>query len=427
MSYFERVYCVTLDRRPDRWEEFERDLPDPWPFPEVRRYAAIDGKLCKHPTWWHQGGGAWGCYKSHVNILEECMNQGVESCLFLEDDAIFCNNFADQFAEFWEHVPKDWDMVYIGGQLLNAGSHPPRRINEHVYKPFNVNRTHGYAVHKRFYKTIYKHLHATDVWRKGHHIDHHFGRLHQSGKYNVFMPKHWLCGQRESHSNIKGKVMPERFWIDAEQYGDTSSPFVMVVGLHSSGSSALAMCMHYLGIHMGNTFAYRPDSGEATDFAKHCEKAMPFPQFPMKQPVHKFKGNVTRWTRGRISEANKRNTIAGAKYPHLCHLGKHVVDALGKENIRIVHINRPLEDSIKSLQQRESGRDPQKIEDLQRFLWDEKHKLLAENDHHTIEYYDLLEDPKTVLKDLLEYLDMKVTDRKLSLACGHINKDKRHV
>ncbi|MGB7323991.1 MAG: hypothetical protein WBD31_03910, partial [Rubripirellula sp.] len=42
-----------------------------WPFPEPERFAAIDGRRVATPPQWRAGNGAWGCYRSHLLILEK--------------------------------------------------------------------------------------------------------------------------------------------------------------------------------------------------------------------------------------------------------------------------------------------------------------------------------------------------------------------
>ena len=123
---FEEVYCVTLDRRPDRWDQFmERVQSAGWPFQEIQKFQAVDGKLCKPPAYWTQGGGAWGCYRSHLRILEDCLNRGVKSVLFLEDDALPCEDFPAKAEKFLRHLPEDWGMIYLGGQHLLINKFPP--------------------------------------------------------------------------------------------------------------------------------------------------------------------------------------------------------------------------------------------------------------------------------------------------------------
>jgi hypothetical protein len=40
----ERCFLINLDRREDRLTEWLAQLPQPWPFPEPERFAAIDSQ-----------------------------------------------------------------------------------------------------------------------------------------------------------------------------------------------------------------------------------------------------------------------------------------------------------------------------------------------------------------------------------------------
>ncbi len=41
-------------------------------------------------------------------------------------------------------LPEDWGLAYLGGQHLYAAKHPPKKISDRVYDPYNVNRTHAF-------------------------------------------------------------------------------------------------------------------------------------------------------------------------------------------------------------------------------------------------------------------------------------------
>src|SRR4051812_13066811 len=109
---FQKTLVVNLDRHAGRWSAFQARLPADWPFPAPERFSAVDGKKCPVPPWWRQGGGAWGCFRSHQMIIEQCLNSGIDSVLFLEDDALFAENFTPDVTQFLQHLPSDWEMAY---------------------------------------------------------------------------------------------------------------------------------------------------------------------------------------------------------------------------------------------------------------------------------------------------------------------------
>lgn len=411
---FEKVFVVGLDRAKDRVDEFFNGIPSVIPFSQPELWQAIDGKKCNSPGWWTWGNGAWGCYKSHLNIIEHCLNNDIESVLIFEDDAYFVDGFDQKCREFMASVPDDWGMIYLGGQFLNSKTSPPKPVNDNVFIPMNVNRTHAFAIHRRAMSHIYRHLNETKGWIKNHHIDHHLGRLHQNEyakvkpKCKVYCPKEWLVGQREGKSLISGKTLRDRVWLSAKSY-HPDIPFVMVLGLHSSGSSCLAGVLHHLGVHVGNKlvgyWGY-----EAAGLARLCEQAIPFGKTRVIMSEEEILRRVCNWTRERRMEAAGRNTIAGGKYPQMCRLANIFKRAIG-ENLIVIDIHRPLEDSIESIVRRERSKiDPAVLEAHQRWLWEGKQKFLAENDHFRVDYYDLLKDPRSEVERIAEFLGLEPTE-----------------
>ncbi len=99
----------------------------PWPFPDVERFAAIDGRRLATPEQWRAGNGAWGCYRSHLLILEKCLLEGIDSYVVFEDDAGFVPDFVEHLEAYVRELPEDWGLAYLGGQHLYAAKHPPRR------------------------------------------------------------------------------------------------------------------------------------------------------------------------------------------------------------------------------------------------------------------------------------------------------------
>lgn len=210
------IFVINLSFKTDRREAIERSLPNS--LSKAVFWRAVHGDSVQHPSWWKSGRGAWGCYRSHAAILEHAMNEHLDSYLVLEDDAIFVSDFDARFEAYFNALPNDWEQAYLGGQLLYEIKNPPIQINDEVYMPYNVNRTHAFAVHKRGYGKLYEHLMTTPFHPK-EHIDHHLGRLHEKRGIKVYCPSRWLVGQREDWSNISGKKNPTKFWPDPERCG----------------------------------------------------------------------------------------------------------------------------------------------------------------------------------------------------------------
>lgn len=212
---FERVVVINLNRRPDRWQRFCDNIKEvDWQLNELVRIQAIDGNLCPPPEWWRASKGAWGCFRTHILVLERALRDGVKSLLVFEDDALLPNDFNDRIARFMRKVPRDWDQVYLGGQHLNSSNHPPAPINSLVVRCHNVNRTHAYAVKDRYILDAYRHLndYPSHCKRSSQHVDHCFGYLHELKNHNIYAPRTWIVGQAESLSDIEGRKVYQRFW-----------------------------------------------------------------------------------------------------------------------------------------------------------------------------------------------------------------------
>lgn len=206
------VYVMNLRKATERWAKFQQRIAAAkLPF-SVQRFEAIDGSKATSPKWWGAGNGAWGCYRTQLNILESAINLDANNILIFEDDVEFVPSFVDKLKQAMAELPSDWDFFYIGGQHLKESEQPPVVISPHISRAYNVNRCHAYMMNGKSFATIYQHLLNYDCWSPKHHIDHHYGVLCETGVVNVYTAQPWLCGQVAGHSFITGGEKKSYYW-----------------------------------------------------------------------------------------------------------------------------------------------------------------------------------------------------------------------
>jgi len=351
---FDHVYAINLSRRTERWEAFVQKIPADWPFRFPERYAAIDGGLATPPDWWKDGGGAWGCYKAHLRILEDCLSNEINSVLILEDDAICIDGFTEKVQDFWKHLPEDWEMVYLGGQHIQENLGLPRKINEWVYHPFNVNRCHCYGLRgRRMIEKAYKHLHNYTEWKVPHHVDHYLGELHKQMTTGLYVPKEWLVAQSEGKSDICGKELELRLFPSSEETlaPAIDRPCVAVMGNYFSGINMLAGAMNELGLRLGVDLGKpapkQPHFFEDTYLGEICRLSFSEPWLEEKRPQVDRINHLRRWAGFQCKHMPKEVKAVCGKHPMLSLMGEEILEAWNEP--RFVCIERSSEECYESM------------------------------------------------------------------------------
>lgn len=105
---FDKVYCINLDSRTDRWEECQSEFNKlKWP---VERFP-----------------GVVGVNQSYYNCLKAAA--GFESSLILEDDVEFLD--VDKMYQSLGDLPEDWQLVSLGA---NLPIHHHIKVTDRLYR-----------------------------------------------------------------------------------------------------------------------------------------------------------------------------------------------------------------------------------------------------------------------------------------------------
>ncbi len=408
-DYFDRVTVINLQRRSDRWKRFCQSIGGiDWPFGQPQRVPAVDGDAVTVPIWWKQGGGAWGCLMSHARILEDCIRDGVERVLILEDDVVFVRDFSDRAKCFLENVPSGWDQIYFGGQHLRD----PIPYNEHVYRCVNVNRTHCHAVSRPFMSRMYRYiLDARDyLANPGHHIDHRLGALQESGTVKAYSPTQWLAGQGEDQSDISGRAAPTYFWNTWA--GVPQMTMTVVLGLHEADGREVAGLMQQLGVHFGHRVGgYRPPYVEDTGLGAICESVFPFPDTGRRMTPDQTTPLLHDWCRLILQEAADYGTVGAACYPHLCAMYQDMAQAWS--HLKVVDVECGLSRAVQGLCRRSTQErgwlriTQDQAQRVQTFLVAGKRQWLAHCEHMTVHVHRLKNDRRALIEQLKEFLKIR--------------------
>ncbi len=143
-----RVVVINLDRRPDRFEKFNKLNEKALTSFKVERYSGVDGKLIKpdsclfklfEPNDYYWRCGIIGCAYSHINLWYKLIfsqksfqtlfaGTTVEDngcLLILEDDVKFAPNFWFKLNLAMRKLPKnDWDVLFLGHFLYEDYKRP---------------------------------------------------------------------------------------------------------------------------------------------------------------------------------------------------------------------------------------------------------------------------------------------------------------
>lgn len=169
LEYFDRIYCINLDRRPDRWAEAKAEL-SLCDIDHCERVPAVDKP--------HDRVG--GCTMSHRELWRRIVAGNATRALIFEDDFQFLTRehllrvgfddrssvvrifdtcpgrtLAERFGAMQPEIPDGWDLLYLGGSYQDA---PSCRIDKHVIRNAGMHTTHAYGISRRCADELTKRL-----------------------------------------------------------------------------------------------------------------------------------------------------------------------------------------------------------------------------------------------------------------------------
>ncbi len=203
-KYFSRIFCINLARRPDRMQYFY-NVSKFLEF-DYERIEGVDGSLIefKNPlNIAHFHAGDVGCTLSHLKTVKRAKELNLSNYLVFEDDMEPAADFIDNFKDFMDQVPANWDMIYFG---VNADNGNPEKISKNIFRLSKGYTTHAIAVKNTMYDAM------IEKWSTPNkQVDVLLSELHPHFNVYTFCPN--LVGQKAGKSDILNKEVNYDFLL----------------------------------------------------------------------------------------------------------------------------------------------------------------------------------------------------------------------
>ena len=205
-DYFDKVYCVNLDRRADRLHNFQEEVKK-FDLGEYERFSAIDGKQINITEFNSRlNPGEIGLVLSNLDIIRDAREKKYDKILIVEDDCIFTDEVI-KIKEYLEVLPEDWEMLYMGGNHnTHMGVPEPIKINDKVVKLHSTYSTHFVGVKS----SMFDYMEAV-LKRLNEPLDVCYTRLQKSFNVYSFYPA--IAKQKSDFSDILNRVIDYNWLI----------------------------------------------------------------------------------------------------------------------------------------------------------------------------------------------------------------------
>lgn len=190
-DFVDKIYCINLDRRPDRWARCE-DIFRTHNL-SVKRVPAVDGKTLSGGT---LPLGALGVLRSNLSVFEGARDAGLSKICIFEDDIELDDDFNDKFSEYISCVPADWSFIYLGG----SNKKPSVPICCHIKKMTKTYGAYAMIIRNNIFNEIIEELKKENL-----QCDLVYANMHS--KHPSYIVDPFLAWVRNDYSDINGRFI----------------------------------------------------------------------------------------------------------------------------------------------------------------------------------------------------------------------------
>lgn len=196
-SFFDRIYCINLDKRTDRWIECEKLFKE-FSVDATRVSAIGDSNV------------PWdGLRRTVIGIFEKAVEEKVGNMLILEDDIDWTTESISGFTACVRALPEDWDMFYFSA----AHQYWPAKVNDDLFRLSWSTAAHAVGFNPKSFDKVLQSLRANYKA-----IDVTYSDLQKS--LNAYCSVNPLAWQRRDYSDIEQEEKWYPYLKDLNFYED---------------------------------------------------------------------------------------------------------------------------------------------------------------------------------------------------------------
>jgi glycosyl transferase family 25 len=200
MEGIDKIFCINLERRPDRRElaenEFSRFGLD------FEFFKGVDGHLLDLKS--KIKPGHVGCVLSHLNLFKHIKDLDGDVFMITEDDVVFSDDFMEKYDKLIGRVPDDWNLLYFGG---NHNSLNLDMVSENIHRLRKTYTTHCYLVKKSCIDFLIGEFETDKIFDS--EVDVHLSNVQSKIPCYGFTPS--IAWQREGFSDIEMRDVDYNF------------------------------------------------------------------------------------------------------------------------------------------------------------------------------------------------------------------------
>lgn len=193
-KYFEKIFCINLEKRKDRWDSFTDEMKV-MSIDNIKRFEGVDGNLIYNPT--KMLNGEFGILLTHLNLIKKCKKNNFSDVLIFEDDLLLNNNYKN-LDFYMTQVPDDWDFIYFGGNHKYGST--PKKISDNIIKLNHTVALHCVAIRNTMFDLIIERL---STFSK--QVDSIYADLQINNNSYGIIPN--MALQREDFSDIQNRIV----------------------------------------------------------------------------------------------------------------------------------------------------------------------------------------------------------------------------